>query len=115
MYDVYLLPGIYPGRLHMWRDVNQPGYKATVLIHMHCCPQNYFKKIWNFVEFLSTSGAILEFILQQTVISDNSDVRIYMFVDLTCTCMYILYMQYIILVRCMYICICTYVLGNTCA
>ena len=53
-------------------------YACTYLafyVYIHCSPQNYFKKIWNFVEFLSTTGAILEFILQQTVISDSSDVR----------------------------------------
>jgi voltage-dependent calcium channel L type alpha-1D len=36
-------------------------------------PVNYFKNVWNFVVFLSTTGAVLEFVLQQTVISDNSD------------------------------------------
>ncbi|CAI8010565.1 Voltage-dependent L-type calcium channel subunit alpha-1C [Geodia barretti] len=38
-------------------------------------PVNYFKNLWNFLEFLSTTGALLEFILQQTVISDGSDFR----------------------------------------
>ena len=39
------------------------------------CSQNYFRNLWNFLEFLSTTGALLEFILQQTVISSNSAVR----------------------------------------
>jgi hypothetical protein len=34
-------------------------------------PVNYFKKFWNFVEFLSTTGAIIEFILQLTVLKDS--------------------------------------------
>ena len=42
--------------------------------HISSNTQNYFKKLWNFVEFLSTTGAIIEFILQLTVLKD-SDVR----------------------------------------
>ena len=49
--------------------------RCSACITLYCCTQNYFKKIWNFVEFLSTAGAIIEFLLQHTLIK-GSDVML---------------------------------------
>ena len=56
------------------------SFLCSVVLYAHDfhVSQNYFKKFWNFVEFLSTTGAIIEFILQLTVLKDSDVCHMYM-------------------------------------